>query len=202
MAFRPEDYRPSESEQKEREGDGTVPDGQYGFAIISIHHKKGGEGRDKWAIAKFKARVLWAEQKHEKYVGSTIFLDCGYLSDGQKKMLGTICYGMGLTNEDEFEPSDVRQMRRAMLYRPMFASLRVTTQGRYKNLKWGRVHASDKWSEAMAEKVKGWREDLIQEFGDPAQQEAESDQGGGDYGGDDDPGPGDNDAPQGRSNFF
>lgn len=194
MAFRPEDYRPDENEP-EQSGQGWVPAGDYALAFIGVTLKKGESSNGKWAFGKFKARVLWAKGDLEKHVGETVYLDCGLLTAPQRQMLGRICFGMGLTNEDEFDPMNARELKRALLYRPLFTSLKKTVRGEYTNNQWGKIFPFTNWSEAMRERVASWREDLIGEFGDPASEEEQQGEG---YGGDGDPGPTDDDAPQGR----
>lgn len=196
MGFRPEDNRPSERD--ESKGKGWVPGGKYVLAIVHVKLVPMGSGGKR---ARFRCRVLWGADRLEKYVGHTVYLSCGMNvhSEGQARMLGAICNAMGLTNADEFEPTSVREVRRAMMYRPFATDLKYAQKGEYHNNDWGKLFRREECSQSMLDKMHVWRDDLIAELGEPNANDEEESQGGGGYDGD--PGPSDEDAPRG-ANWF
>lgn len=113
-------FKPTEKEERpegQRSEYDPLPDGRYILAMVHFTNQSG-RVRGKW-------RVLFAPHD-ESLVGQHVWIgfSINYKgSPGAARWLSTICMGMGLTQEDEFEPRDPKDVRTFMCGRALACEL-------------------------------------------------------------------------------
>lgn len=184
--FRPGDAAAAAENKKDDEDGKPVPPAKYIFAFVQVRKKTVGQGEQQWHKANCKSRVLWAPPECKQFEGKHFWITFGLnvTSPGQAALLSRICAAMGLTNEDAFDPMKLNELQRAMQCRPMASELKVTTRGQYKDQEWGKIIPATALQQETLINIQHWRKALLEEF--PIQTE---------WGGSEDPGPSDQDAP-------